>query len=199
MLMDETNVNIPLMIIYVKNMVSKRCLLKVIEELNNLSISYTSVKMGAIESNALISNTSINNLRLNLLKCGLDLLEDKEDVLVEQIKNVVIDMLDNEKREALCINDSVFISTELHYNYNYLAGIFSKVEGITIQRYIILNKIERAKELLRYNELTLTEISYFLHYSSVAHLSNQFKKTTGLSPRSFKRLEQQRKCEISNL
>ncbi len=177
-------------------MVSQRCLLKVIEELNNLSISYTSVKMGAIESNVLISNKIINDFRINLLKCGLDLLEDKEHILVERIKNVIINMLDNETREPLDTNDSIFISTELHYNYTYLANIFSKVEGVTIQQYIILNKIERTKELLRYNELTLTEISYLLHYSSVAHLSNQFKKTTGFSPSSFKRLEQQRKGEM---
>lgn len=181
------------MIIYVKNMVSKRCLLKVVEELKNLSIPYTSVEMGVIESNALISNETINRFKLNLLECGLDLLEDRDHILVERIKNVITNMLSNEKGDPLYINDSIFISSELHYSYTYLSNTFSKVEGLTIQQYMILSKIERAKELLRYNELTLTEISYLLHYSSVGHLSNQFKKTTGLSPRSFKTSERQKK------
>lgn len=177
-------------------MVSRRCLLKVIEELNHLSIGYTSVKMGMVESNALISKTTMSDLKHNLLRSGLDILEDKKNVLVERIKNVVVDMVNDEVRGPLIINDSTFISAELHYDYTYLANVFSEVEGITIQQYIILSKIARVKELLRYNELTLTEISYSLHYSSVAHLSNQFKKTTGLTPSFFKRLAQQRKNKV---
>jgi AraC-like DNA-binding protein len=125
-------------------------------------------------------------------------LDDKRSILVEKIKNVIIEMI-HHSDEAPIVNYSDFISEKLNYDYTYLSNIFSEVKGLTIQQYIIINKIERVKELLLYDELNLTEISYKLHYSSVAHLSNQFKKITGLSPSFFKQLKQKRKSNLENM
>ena len=137
-------------------------------------------------------------LKENLLKTGLELLDDKKSILIEKIKNVITEMI-HYSDELPKENYSDYISQKLDYNYTYLANTFSEVKGITIQQFIILNKIERVKELLLYDELNLTEISYKLNYSSVAHLSNQFKKVTGLSPSFYKQLKQKRKGNLENL
>lgn len=137
-------------------------------------------------------------MKENLLRSGLELMDDKRSILIEKIKNVIIEMI-HYADELPKINYSDYISEKLHHDYTYLSNIFSEVKGSTIQHYIILHKIEKAKELLLYDDLNLTEISYRLHYSSVAHLSNQFKKITGLSPSFYKQLKQKRKDNLENL
>ncbi|MBP7924524.1 MAG: helix-turn-helix transcriptional regulator, partial [Saprospiraceae bacterium] len=137
-------------------------------------------------------------LKTNLLRSGLELLDDKKSILIEKIKNVIIEMI-HYSDEIPQVNYSNYISEKLGYDYTYLANTFSEVKGITIQQFIIIHKIERVKELLLYEELTLTEIAYQLHYSSVAHLSNQFKKITGLTPTYFKNLGKKRKNNLENI
>ncbi|MFT5641063.1 MAG: AraC-like DNA-binding protein, partial [Cyclobacteriaceae bacterium] len=137
-------------------------------------------------------------LKENLLKSGLELLDDKKSILIDKVKNVIIEMI-HYKDELPNINYSDYISEKLNYDYTYLSNIFSEVKGITIQHFIIIHKIEKVKELLLYDEFNLTEISYKLHYSSVAHLSNQFKKVTGLTPSYYKQLKQKRESNLENL
>ena len=162
-------------------MVSERCKMMVREELKKLGIGYVEVDLGVIELLEDISSDQREMLKTSLMTSGLELLDDKRSILVESIKNVITEMI-HYTDEKPSVNYSVYISEKLGYDYTYLANVFSEVKGITIQQFIILNKIERVKELLIYDELSLTEIAYRLHYSSVAHLSNQFKKITGLTP-----------------
>jgi AraC-like DNA-binding protein len=133
-----------------------------------------------------------------LLKSGLELLDDKKSVLIQKIKNVIVELI-HYSEEPLAINFSDHLSQKLNHNYTYLANLFSEVQGTTIEKFIIAHKIERVKELLVYNELNLTEIAYLMHYSSVAHLSAQFKKITGLTPSHFKQLREKRLTMLENL
>jgi AraC-like DNA-binding protein len=173
-------------------MVSQRCKMMVKEELKKLGLRYVVVDLGLVEILEDLTEAQHEQLKSNLLKSGLELLDDKKSILIEKIKNVITEMI-HHSDEVPVLNYSDFISKKLQYDYTYLSNIFSEVKGITIQQFIIINKIERVKELLLYDELNLTQISYKLHYSSVAHLSNQFKKITGLSPSFFKQLRQKRK------
>lgn len=174
--------------LYIKYMVSLRCKILVKEELESLEIPFWFMDLGMVELFEEISLKQRNELKKNLLKCGLELHEDKKGILIERIKNTILEMI---QYADGCpkVNCSDYISEKLNYDYTYLANIFSEVKGITIQQYIIINKIKRVKELLLFDELNLTEISYKLHYSSVAHLSGQFKKVTGLSPSLYKLLK----------
>ncbi len=131
-------------------------------------------------------------------KWGLELMDDKKSMLIEKIKNVIIESI-HYSDEQLQINFSNYLSEKLNYDYTYLANLFSEVEGTTIEHFIIGHKIERVKELIVYDELSLTEIAWKLHYSSIAHLSNQFKKITGLTPSYFKQLRQKRRTSLDNL
>ncbi len=146
------------------------------EELEKLSFQCVIVELGMVEILQDINPEQRNLLKINLEKSGLELLDDKRAILIEKIKNVIVEMI-HHSDELPKVNFSEFLSERLNYDYTYLSNIFSEVKGITIQQYIIIHKIERVKELLLYDELNLTEISYKLHYSSVAHLSNQFKKS----------------------
>ncbi|MDA3613518.1 helix-turn-helix domain-containing protein [Polluticaenibacter yanchengensis] len=184
--------------LYIKYMVSLRCKMMVKSELEKLGLHYVNVDLGMIEILENITTEQRMQLKANLLKSGLELLDDKKSILIEKIKNVIIEMI-HYSDELPTENYSDYISGKLGYDYTYLANTFSEVKGITIQQFIIVHKIERVKELLLYNELNLTEISYKLHYSSVAHLSNQFKKVTGLSPSFYKHLKQKRKDNLENL
>jgi len=168
------------------------------EELKKLGIGYTSVDLGMVEVQDDISDKQLEDFDRNLKKSGLELLDDKRNILVEKIKSVIVEMIHYED-EVPKVNDSDYISEKLGYDYTYMSNTFSEVKGITIQQYIILHKIERVKELLLYDELTLTEIAHKLHYSSVAHLSNQFKKITGLTPTYFKKLKEKRKKNLEDL
>lgn len=179
-------------------MVSLRCKMVVKDELIKLGLHFVVVDLGMVEILEEISNEDREKLRVNLLRSGLELLEDKKSILIEQIKAVIIEMI-HYSDEAVKVNYSDYISEKLNYDYTYLSNVFSEVKGITIQQFIIINKIERVKELLLYDELNLTEISYKLNYSSVAHLSNQFKKITGLSPSFYKQLKQKRNNNLENI
>lgn len=168
------------------------------EELKHLGLNYVIVDLGMVEILEDITPLQREQLKTNLLRSGLELLEDKKSILIDKIKNVIIEMIhyaDELPKETY----SEYISSKLGYDYTYLSNIFSEVKGTTIQQYIIVHKIERVKELLLYDELNLTEISYLLNYSSVAHLSNQFKKITGLSPSFFKKLKQKRNENLENI
>jgi len=168
------------------------------EELKKLGLKYVVVDLGMVEILEDITKKQREQLKKNLLKSGLELLDNKKSILIEKIKNVITQMI-HYSDELPRVNYSDYISEKLGYNYTYLANTFSEVKGITIQQFIIIHKIERVKELLLYDELTLTEIAYKLHYSSVAHLSNQFKNVTGLSPSFYKQLKQKRKSNLENL
>ncbi|MCL1668200.1 AraC family transcriptional regulator [Elizabethkingia ursingii] len=184
--------------LYIKYMVSLRCKMVVHQELENLGIKNAVVDLGMVELWDDISLSQRAMLRENLLKTGLELLDDKKSILIEKIKNVVTQMIhytDEFPKE----NFSDYISEKLGYDYTYLANTFSEVKGITLQHFIIINKVEKIKELLLYDELNLTEISYKLNYSSVAHLSNQFKKITGLSPSFYKKLKLRRLKNLEDL
>jgi AraC-like DNA-binding protein len=168
------------------------------EELKKLGLHYVIVDLGMVEILEDISAEKFQDLKNNLALSGLELLDDKKSVLIEKIKNVIVEMV-HYTDEIPKVNYSDYIAEKLHHDYTYLSNIFSEVKGTTIQQYIIVHKIERVKELLLYGELNLTEISYMLNYSSVAHLSNQFKKITGLSPTFFKKLKQKRHQNLENI
>lgn len=179
-------------------MVSLRCKMMVKEELHKLGLHHVIVDLGMVEILENITSDQRKQLKINLLKSGLELLDDKKSILIEKIKNVIIEMI-HYSDELPKVNYSDYISEKLGYDYTYLANTFSEVKGITIQQFIIIHKIEKVKELLIYDELNLTEISYKLHYSSVAHLSNQFKKITGLTPTYYKQLKDKRKQHLEDL
>ena len=168
------------------------------EELVKLGLHYIIVDLGMVDILEDITKQQHQQLKENLLKSGLELLDDKRSILIEKIKNLIIEMI-HYSDDLPKINYSDYISEKLNYDYTYLSNIFSEVKGITIQQFIIIHKIEKVKELLLYDELNLTEISYKLHYSSVAHLSNQFKKITGLSPSFYKQLKQKRQQNLENM
>lgn len=174
------------------------CKMIVKEELTKLGLHFVIVDLGVVEILEDITELLREQLKVNLLRSGLELLDDKKTILIEKIKNIIIEMI-HYTDETPRVNYSDYISQKLNYDYTYLSNIFSEVKGITIQQFIIIHKIERAKELLLYDELNLSQIAYKLHYSSVAHLSNQFKKVTGLSPSFFKKLKHKRKGNLENL
>lgn len=168
------------------------------EELKKLGLQYVVVELGTVEIMDTITPEQLTQLKNNLLLSGLELLDNKKSILVEKIKSVIIEMV-HYSEELPNSNYSAYISEKLNYDYTYLANIFSKVNGVTIQQFIICHKIERVKELLLYKELNLTEIAHRLRYSSVAHLSNQFKKVTGLSPSFYKKLQHKRSENLENV
>lgn len=184
--------------IYVKYMVSRRCKMVVKEELKKMGIWYVVIDLGVIELLEDISSEQREQLKINLKKSGLELLDDQRSILVESIKNVITEMIHYSDAE-LKVNDSGYISEKLGYDYTYLANVFSEVKGMTIQHYIILHKIEMVKELLLYDELSLTEIAWRMHYSSVSHVSHQFKKITGLTPMFYKRIAKKRRKNLEDL
>jgi AraC-like DNA-binding protein len=179
-------------------MVSTRCKMVVKDELKKMGLHFVMVDLGEIEIMETISNEQRLELKNALSFSGLELMDDKRAVLIEKIKNVIIEMV-HYTDQLPKVNYSDYISEKLKHDYTYLSNIFSEVKGITIQQFIIIHKIERAKELLLYDEMNLTEISYLLNYSSVAHLSNQFKKVTGLSPSHFKKLKDKRRSPIEDI
>jgi AraC-like DNA-binding protein len=184
--------------LYIKYMVSIRCKMMVKSELDKLGLRYGVVDLGDVEVIGSITAEQRSLLKTNLLKSGLELMDDQRAMLIEKIKNVIVEMV-HYADDPPKVNFSDFLSEKLDYDYTYLANIFSEVTGTTIEKFIIAHKIERAKELLLYDELTLSEISYKLNYSSVAHLSNQFKKVTGLTPTFFKQLKRKRRITLDNV
>ncbi|MFT6807741.1 MAG: AraC-like DNA-binding protein [Saprospiraceae bacterium] len=179
-------------------MVSLRCKMMVKEELKKLGLHYVIVELGKIDILEVITSEQKKQLKENLLHSGLEILDDKKSILIEKIKNIIIEMI-HYTDELPKVNYSNYISEKLGLDYTYLANTFSEVKGITIQQFIIIHRIERVKELLIYNELNLTEIAFRMHYSSVSHLSNQFKKITGLTPSFYKQLKDKRKANLEDL
>jgi len=184
--------------LYIKYMVSLRCKMIVKEELEKLGLRETTLELGFVEVLEDISADKRQQLKENLERSGLELLDDKRSILIDKIKTAIIEMI-HHNDELPKVNYSDYISEKLNYDYTYLSNIFSEVKGTTIQHYIIMHKIEKVKELLLYDQLNLSEISFKLHYSSVAHLSNQFKKVTGLSPSFFKKLGRKRAVNLEDV
>ena len=184
--------------LYIKYMVSLRCKMVVKDELRKLGINHSNISLGQVELAEDINRSQLENIRTALKRSGLELMDDKKSVLIEKIKDVVIEMVHYED-ELPKVNFSDYLTEKLGYNYTYLANLFSETEGTTIEHFIIIHKIERVKELIIYDELNLTEIAWKLHYSSVAHLSNQFKKITGLTPSFFKSLKNKKRSNLENL
>lgn len=169
-------------------MVSNRCKMVVKAELDKLGLHYNRIELGEVEVMEDLNIEQHNQLKYGLLQAGLELMNDQKSILIERIKNAIVELI-HQTSDLPKINFSEYISDKLKHDYTYLANLFSEVTGETIEHYIIAHKIEQVKELLVYGELNLTEISYRLNYSSVAHLSNQFKKVTGLTPTYFRNLK----------
>ncbi len=179
-------------------MVSLRCKMLVKAELERMHIRYKTVDLGEAELEEPISDKQRGELKAVLFKSGLELMDDKKAMLVEKIKNVIVEMV-HYADELPETNFSGYLSEKLNHNYIYLSNLFSEVKGITIEHYIIIHKIEKVKELIIYDELNLTEIAFKLNYSSVGHLSNQFKKITGLTPSFFKALKDKRRSTLEDM
>lgn len=179
-------------------MVSTRCKMMVKEELKKLGLHYIMVELGEVEIMENITAEQREQIKIALLKSGLELMDDKKAMLIEKIKNIIVELI-HYSDEELKINFSDHLSEKLNHNYTYLANLFSEVHGTTIEQFIIAHKIERVKELIIYDELNISEIAWKMNYSSVAHLSNQFKKITGLSPSHFKQLKDKRRSPIEEI
>ena len=179
-------------------MVSNRCKIIVKEELRKLMIHHLAVNLGQVEILENITARQREQIKQGLVPSGLELMDDKKAMLIEKIKNVIIQMVHYEE-ELPRVNFSDYLSEKLKYNYTYLANLFSETESTTIENFIIIHKIEKVKELIMYNELNLTQIADKLHYSGVAHLSNQFKKVTGLTPSFFKSLKDKKRSPLENI
>lgn len=179
-------------------MVCIRCKMVVKDELAKLGLHPTVIELGEAEVRENISASQSHLLKSALLKSGLELMDDKKAVLIERIKNLIVELV-RYTDESLAVNFSEYLHQKLNYDYTYLANLFSETQGISIERFYIMHKIERVKELLVYNEFSLTEIAFKMHYSSVAHLSNQFKRITGLTPSHFKQLKDKRRSMLDEL
>lgn len=179
-------------------MVSTRCKMEVKEQLKKLGLHYIVVDLGEIEIMENLTMSQRELLKKALLDSGLELMDDKKAVLIEKIKNVIIEMV-HHSDEVLKINFSSYLRDKLNHDYTYLSNLFSEVQGTTIEQYIISHKIERIKELIIYGELNVTEIAWKMGYSSVAHLSSQFKKVTGLSPSHFKQMKDKKRSPIEEI
>lgn len=179
-------------------MVSNRCKMAVKEELKKLGLHFIVVDLGEVDIMEDISIEKREELKSALASSGLELMDDKRSMLIEKIKNIIIDMI-HHSDELIRVNYSDYLSEKLNHDYTYLANLFSEVQGTTIEHFIISHKIERIKELIIYNELNITEIAFKMNYSSVAHLSNQFKKVTGLSPSHFKKMKDKRRSPIEEV
>jgi len=168
------------------------------EELKALGLTYFSISLGQVDLIKPIQPAEREKIRAALLKSGLELMDDKKSIIIEKIKDIIIEMVHYEE-DLPKVNFSDYLSEKLKYSYTYLANLFSETEGTTIEHFIIIHKIERVKELIMYDELSLTEIAEKLHYSSISHLSNQFKKITGLTPSFFKSLKDKKRNNLENL
>lgn len=179
-------------------MVSTRCKIAVKEELKKLGLHFILVELGEVDIMEDISSDQREHLKIALLNSGFELIDDRKSVLIEKIKHIIIEMVHN-RDEPIKIKFSNFLSEKLNHDYTYMANLFSDVQGTTIGQFIISHKIERIKELIIYDELSISEIAWKMNYSSVAHLSNQFKKVTGLSPSHFKQLKDKRRSPIEEI
>lgn len=184
--------------IYIKNMVCNRCIMVVQHELEKLGLAAKNIRLGEVTLDVPLADEDRTELKNALTPLGFELIDDKKTRIIEKVKNVIIDLVHRQNNETN-INLSSLLSQALNRDYNYLSNLFSEVEGTTIEKYFIAQKIEKVKELLVYNELSLSEIAYQLNYSSVAHLSNQFKKVTGLTPSHFKKIKEDKRKPLDQV
>lgn len=184
--------------LFIKNMVCNRCIMVVQNELDKLGLSATSIKLGEVVFETEPSTEEKIKLAVVLLALGFQVIDDKKSRIIEKIKNTIIDLVHHQDN-GYKTNLSDVLSSKLHHDYNYLSNLFSEVEGTTIEKYLIAQKIEKVKELLVYDELSLSEIAFQLNYSSVAYLSNQFKKITGLTPSHFKQIKEEKRKPLDEV
>jgi len=186
-------------ILHIKNMVCNRCIRAVQDEIEGLGFTIRSVELGEVVIKEEVGNDELDRISKVLSENGFELITDKRSLIINSIKTLIIDYIHHGGEKPHHMNLSDFLSTELGHDYSYLSHLFSSVEGKTIEKYLILQKIEKVKELLVYDELTLNEISYHLGYSSVAHLSKQFKDVTGLTPSHYKKIREEKRKPIDRL
>lgn len=184
--------------LFIKNMVCNRCIMVVQSELEKLGFDVKSVKLGEVVLANELTADEKSKIDQVLVLLGFELIDDKKGRTIEKIKNIIIELV-HQKDSEIKTNLSELLSNELHHDYNYLSNLFSDVEGTTIEKYFIAQKIEKVKELLVYDEMSLSEIAYRLNYSSVSYLSNQFKKVTGLSPSHFKQIRQDKRKPLDKV
>ncbi|MDP1622644.1 MAG: helix-turn-helix domain-containing protein [Bacteroidales bacterium] len=184
--------------IFIKYMVSARCKAEVKAALKELGLHYIVVDLGEVEIMETLSQEQRDRLKMALHTSGLELMDDKRAVLIEKIKNAIIEMV-HYSEEMIKVNFSDYLSEKLNHDYTYLSNLFSEVQGTTIEHFMIAHKVERIKELIIYDELNISQIAWKLNYSSVAHLSNQFKKATGLAPSKFRQLKEKRRQPIEEI
>ncbi len=177
--------------LYIKNMVSARCKMAVKEALQSMGVHFVFVELGVVETMDDLTAEERRQLKETLLQSGLELMDDKKSELVQKVKNLILDMIYQSEEERK-MSFTAYLSKHTGHDYPYLASLFLEAQGTTIQQFIILHKVERIKELIMYSEMSITEITWKMNYSSVAHLSNQFKKVTGLTPTHFKQLKEKR-------
>jgi AraC-like DNA-binding protein len=179
-------------------MVSQRCKVVVKEELKKLGLHFIFVDMGVVELMEDLSHEQLDKLKSALLRSGLELMDDRKAVIIEKIKEVITEMVNNADNLPK-VNFSSYLSNRLNYDYTYMAGLFSEIQGTTLEKYLITYKIEKVKELIIYDKLSLSDIAWKMQYSSVAHLSSQFKKQTGLTPSHFRNLKEKREETIEEV
>ncbi|ASV79771.1 AraC family transcriptional regulator [Elizabethkingia anophelis] len=184
--------------LFIKNMVCNRCIMVAQNELNKLGLEVKNIKLGEVMLDQELTVEEKKKLEEALISLGFELIDDKKSRIIEKIKNAIIELVHHQDSE-IKTNLSDILSSRLHHDYNYLSNLFSEVEGTTIEKYFIAQKIEKVKELLVYDELSLSEIAYRLNYSSVAYLSNQFKKVTGLSPSHFKQIREDKRKPLDEV
>lgn len=184
--------------LFIKNMVCNRCIMVVQNELDKLGLKVKNIKLGEVVLNNELTDEDKNTLREVLIPLGFEIIDDKKSRIIEKMKNIIIDLVHYQNYD-LKFNLSDVLSSKMHHDYNYLSNLFSEVEGTTIEKYFIAQKIERVKELLVYDELSLSEIAFQLNYSSVGYLSNQFKKVTGLSPSHFKKIREEKRKPLDEV
>ncbi|WP_428742039.1 helix-turn-helix domain-containing protein [Tenacibaculum sp.] len=186
------------MTLFIKNMVCNRCILVIQNELDKLGLGVKNIKLGEVTLEKELTTKEKEQLGNILLNLGFEIIDDKKSRIIEHIKNVIINLVHHQDNDAKT-NLSEVVSKELNHDYNYLSNLFSEVEGTTIEKYFIAQKIEKVKELLVYDELSLSEIAFRLNYSSVAYLSNQFKKVTGLTPSHFKKIREDKRKPLDKV
>ena len=184
--------------LYFKNMVSKSCKMIVKAEIEKLGLHCINIELGEAEIKENISKDKWDELDSGLKKWGIELMHDKQSILIEKIRNAVIESV-HYAEEPLRVNFSNYLSKKLYHNYCYLANVFSKTQGITIERFYLLHKIERVKQLIVFDDLNLKEIAWKMNYCSTAHLSHQFKKMTGMSPGNFKKAKEKQLCALEDI
>jgi AraC family transcriptional regulator len=185
--------------LYIKNMVCDRCILVVRDLLEKKELPYKNIQLGEVELVDVPSSGQLEQLAGSLTQLGFELLDDRKTEMVNRIKTTIIQLIQNANSEELNKKTSVILSKKLGKDYHFLSNLFSTVEGVTIEKYIILQRIEKAKELLMYDELNIVQIAEQLGYSSVQHLSQQFKKVTGLSPSHFKKIKENRRRPLDKI